>query len=239
MTAAPCKMLNWDSEFFGVRIAQVEGDRLTSAIIDQVLQWSRDQQIACLYFLCASDDDESVRVAEWNQFHLIDIRVELSWRVRKVENNPVGNTRSFQRSDLLKLQEIASSSYELSRFYFDHRFDLAQSSALYREWITKSCEGHADAVFVASHRGSTGGFITCHLDSTGRGRIGLVGVSEDTRGAGVGRALIETAQRYFFDKGVSEVFVVTQGRNIAAQRLYQGTGFRTYSMRLWYHRWFE
>jgi ribosomal protein S18 acetylase RimI-like enzyme len=230
-------MLNWDAEFFGVRIAQVEGDRLTDATADQVLQWSRDQQIACLYFLCASDDDESVRIAERNQFHMVDIRMELSWRVKKVGNGSVNNTRPFQRPDLPTLQEIAASSYELSRFYFDRRFDRAQSSALYREWITKSCDGYADAVFVAPHWDSVGGFITCHLDSPERGRIGLVGVSEDARGAGVGRALIETAQSYFFDKGASEVFVVTQGRNIAAQRLYQAAGFRTHSMRLWYHIW--
>lgn len=238
MMNAPCKLLNWDSEFFGARIAQVEGGRLNDATINRVLQWSRDQQIACLYLLCASDDDESVRVAEQNQFHLVDIRVELSWRVQKIDNDSAGAARLFQQSDLPELQRIAADSYELSRFYFDRRFDRTQCSALYREWITKSCDGYANAVFVSRNRDSVGGFITCHLDSPERGRIGLVGVSEDARGAGTGRALVETAQRYFFDKGASDVFVVTQGRNIAAQRLYQANGFRTHSVRLWYHRWF-
>jgi len=32
--------------------------------------------------------------------------------------------------------------------------------------------------------------------------------------------------------------VVTQGRNLAAQRLYQRNGFVTASLQLWYHRWF-
>jgi ribosomal protein S18 acetylase RimI-like enzyme len=31
--------------------------------------------------------------------------------------------------------------------------------------------------------------------------------------------------------------VVTQGRNIASQRLYQKHGFVTQSIQLWYHRW--
>ena len=35
------------------------------------------------------------------------------------------------------------------------------------------------------------------------------------------------------------VTVVTQGRNLAAQRLYQGNGFVTASLQLWYHRWFK
>ena len=32
--------------------------------------------------------------------------------------------------------------------------------------------------------------------------------------------------------------VVTQGRNVAAQRLYQSAGFRTAAVQLWHHCWF-
>ena len=32
--------------------------------------------------------------------------------------------------------------------------------------------------------------------------------------------------------------VVTQGRNIAGQRLYQRCGFLTRSVELWYHKWY-
>jgi ribosomal protein S18 acetylase RimI-like enzyme len=35
------------------------------------------------------------------------------------------------------------------------------------------------------------------------------------------------------------VSVVTQGRNVAAQRLYQRAGFVTASTQLWYHRWLD
>jgi len=239
MINAPCKMLDWDSEFFGARIARVEGDRLAGDAIDRVLQWRSDHQADCLYFLCASDDDESVRVAERNQFHLVDVRMELSWNVRKVEDDSAGDARFFRRSDLSQLQRIASGAYEMSRFYFDRRFARDQTSALYREWITRSCDGSADAVFVLPRRDLIAGFITCRRESPERGRIGLLGVGENLRGAGAGRALVKTAQSYFFGQGAKEVFVVTQGRNIAAQRLYQANGFRTHSMRLWYHRWFS
>jgi hypothetical protein len=31
---------------------------------------------------------------------------------------------------------------------------------------------------------------------------------------------------------------VTQGRNLAAQRLYQRTGFLIRDLQLWYHKWY-
>jgi dTDP-4-amino-4,6-dideoxy-D-galactose acyltransferase len=234
-----CKMLDWDTEFFGARIAKVEGVHLTDESVVQVLQWSRDHKVACLYFLCAPDDDRSVEIAEQNGFHLVDVRMELSWRLQAVTNDSKIEVRRFQPSDLPQLQEIASGAYESTRFYYDHYFSRAKSSELYREWITKSCEARADAVFVAPHQATVGGFITCHLESPQRGRIGLVGVNEAARGAGIGQALVKAAQRYFSDQGVGEAFVVTQGRNIAAQRLYQANDFRTHSTHLWYHKWLQ
>ena len=37
--------------------------------------------------------------------------------------------------------------------------------------------------------------------------------------------------------GCDEVSVVTQGHNVASQRVYQATGFRTSSAEAWYHWW--
>jgi ribosomal protein S18 acetylase RimI-like enzyme len=237
MTDAPCRKLDWDTEFFGLPIAQVNGGYLTPEIITEVLRWSRDNNISCLYFLCAPDDDYSVRIAEENGFHLVDVRVELSWRAHKVSDESNIIVRHFEDSDIAELLEIASQIYKSTRFYYDKQFTESQASALYREWITKSCNGYADTVLVSMHENTIGGFITCHVDSPERGRIGLVGVSDYARDNGIGRSLLKAAQQYFFDQGVRDVFVVTQARNIAAQRLYQAHGFRTYSTHLWYHKW--
>jgi ribosomal protein S18 acetylase RimI-like enzyme len=44
---------------------------------------------------------------------------------------------------------------------------------------------------------------------------------------------------WFAQQQVDTVTVVTQGRNIAAQALYQRRGFITQSQQLWYHKWFR
>ena len=55
-------------------------------------------------------------------------------------------------------------------------------------------------------------------------------------GAGVEKDY-ESALDWFATQGVEKVTVVTQGRNGAAQRLYQRCGFVTGSIHLWYHKW--
>jgi dTDP-4-amino-4,6-dideoxy-D-galactose acyltransferase len=233
-----CKFLEWDSEFFGARIARIDSNHLTVESLDRIFQWRRENNIDCLYFLCASDDDKSIIVAENAGFHLVDVRLELSCRASNQPNSQKIPVRLFLESDLPELQQIAADAYIDSRFYYDRNFAREKVSALYREWITKSCRGHADAVLIAQHQESVGGFITCHVEPPYFGQIGLVGVSSNARGHHIGGALVKSALKYFNERGVTEVIVVTQGRNIAAQRLYQANNFRTYSVNLWYHKWF-
>lgn len=243
MLSPLCEFLEWDSAFFGIRVGRVTTNRLTTLDMPRVLDWCREQQVRCLYFLCAPDHDESVQLAESHQFHLVDIRVELAWQLAdKLEselwNGGLDIVRPYRSEDRPDLLKIAETAYYDTRFYYDHNFTHEQASALYREWIAKSCDGFADAVLVASRDDGIGGFVTCHVDSPQRGRIGLVGVRNDLQGRGIGWLLVKAAQTYFVRHGVNEVHVVTQGRNIAAQRLYQKCGFRSYALYLWYHKWF-
>jgi ribosomal protein S18 acetylase RimI-like enzyme len=239
-----CRQLEWDTEFFGVRIGRIEVTRLTDDLMTDVLGWSRGNQLRCLYFLCDSDHNESVCIAEANGFHLVDIRIVFAKDIENAlldqsESELAGRIRPFQSKDLPFLQGIASSIYDNTRFSYDEHFDRQRVSDMYREWIMKSCRGGADAVLVARRQGAITGYITCHLDSPQRGRIGLMGVAAQMRGTGVGTALVHSALEYFSRHGSTRVEVATQGRNLAAQGLYQSAGFRTHSLQLWYHKWFE
>ncbi|HEX8491246.1 MAG TPA: GNAT family N-acetyltransferase [Pyrinomonadaceae bacterium] len=239
-----CRILEWDTAFFGVRIGRIEPERISTDDIKRVLEWCREEQVQCLYFLCAPDDDQTVKIAEAHGFHLVDIRVDLSKQI-----SPGGELSQLQpgafavhpyrKEDWPILQRIAETSYTDTRFFYDEHFTREQAAALYREWLRKSCDEFADALLVAQNQENVAsGFITCHVDSPQAGRIGLVGVSDEARGAGVGQLLVRAALSYFAERGVSEVGVVTQGRNLAAQRLYQKCGFRSRSLHLWYHKWF-
>jgi len=232
-----CQYLKWDSDFFGRRIARVVPTRLTERSAGRIRSWCDSQNIDCLYFLADSDHAETVKLAEQARFHLVDVRVTLAaklegWTPMRPAKACV---RLFRTEDLPTLRAIARVSHRDSRFYYDRNLPHPLCDALYEAWIENSTQGYAQAVLVADVHGEPVGYISCHLASAGQ--IGLFAVAENVQGQGLGRQLVFAAFRWFLDRKVSQVTVVTQGRNIRGQRLYQRCGFSTRSLQLWYHYW--
>ncbi len=235
-----CQYLDWDSEFFGRRIGSVREAQLSSNALVEIEQWCANNRIDCLYFLADFGDPETIRLAEEHDFRLVDIRLTLAMNP-PISLDPVSCSSTIRSSRILDvpvLRTIARTNHRDSRFYFDPHFPRERCDSLYETWIEKSFQGLADAVFVPELDGRPAGYITCTVKPDKSGQIGLVGLAPEARGKGLAFELVQTALRWFSSRGVRQVTVVTQGRNIRAQRLYQRSGFATESVRLWYHRWF-
>ena len=237
---AVCSYLEWDSNFFGVRIGRIESHRLSSEILAQATEWAHENRIDCLYFLSVADDSQSVHLAEENHFQQVDVRVTFERDLPDDLEAPphLGATvRLGREEDLPTLRSIAAVSHHDTRFYFDGRFDHARCDQLYETWIEKSLHGFADAVLVAERSGTPVGYVTLNQHESGS-QIGLIAVAAGHQGVGLGRLLVEQSLAWARQHGARRMKVVTQGRNVPAQRLYQRCGFVTASFELWYHRWF-
>jgi dTDP-4-amino-4,6-dideoxy-D-galactose acyltransferase len=231
----PCEFLDWDSQFWGFRIGRVRGDRRLS--LERVDAWCAEHAIRCLYLLADANDFEAARLAEGAGFRLADTRMTYALSVTADACDCVG-VRLADDADIPDLRRIASTSYRSSRFYFDLYFPRHLCDELYATWIERSCRGYADAVFVVEGDGGVEGYISCHLEAgPPHGRIGLVGVDAAARGRGVAQRLVHHACEWFKSAGVSKVSVVTQARNVEAQRVYQRSGFLVEDVGLWFHRW--
>ena len=234
-----CTYLEWDSQFFQRRIARLNRHRLDHATMAECAHWCQHHRIDCLYFLADSNDLETPRLAEANGFHLTDIRMTLG-RVVVPEDfaaNSFAGFRHAREDDLRALRTIARTSHRDTRFYFDGHFEQEKCDLLYATWIENSFRGFAQAVLMAEADGEPAAYLTCHLNDQAS-QIGLVGVGEGHRGKGLATKLVRAFLSWSREQGARRALVVTQGRNLPAQRLYQRNGFITSSMDLWYHRWF-
>ncbi len=238
-----CQYLKWDSDFFGCRIARLLPGRLDRLIIERVNAWCNANAIDCLYFLSNSDDDVTRQLAVSNGFRLVDVKVTLELRIRNKyhfdQNREDIVFRASLSEDIPFLKAIARVGHHYTRFYFDKHFPAAACDALYETWIEKSCNGYADIVFVAEHSGLPVGYASCHLSPDGIGKIGLIAVASDFQKRGIGRLLVERALDWFCSKGSRKIVVVTQERNIGAQRLYEKCKFVPVNTEIWYHKWFH
>ncbi len=232
-------VLEWDSAFFGLRLARVTGPTLHLASAAEAVSQGRAQRVDCLSLLLPAQDAPSIVAAQAAGFRLVDLRLTLE-RPAETVLPPPANTplvRAHTPADVPALEAIAGQAHRNTRFSRDPRFSQERAADLYRIWIRQECEGAADQVLVAEEDGTPVGYVSCHVERDGLARIGLFGVRSDVRGSGAGRALLAAALAWFADAGNSAVSVVTQGHGIPALRLYQGAGFLISRVELWFHLW--
>ena len=241
-----CELLQWDSEFFGFRIARVCGDALRQEPALQIDDWCRNNRVRGLYFLARADDPATIQRAEHLGFNLVDIRVTFE-REMMNSHEPARSKlpdgiyiRPVQPDDLPGLQVMARIGHRETRFFSDSHFPRHRVEELYSTWVTLEIQGRAQTVLVAASAANQPlGYVSCHIDTSSReGEIGLVGVSPEVRGRGIGKSLVLGAMDWYQNQSAHKVIVITQGNNLAAQRLYQKCGFISLKLQLWYHKWY-
>lgn len=196
------RRLSWDSDWFGLEVGRFEGP--ASA-------WIEDPAFDVVYWLASPD-----AIAP-SGFQRMDQRVEYLW-----EGQPPalpGDLIEVTGDERQPLIALAESSFDDTRFTRDPRFPRDRVDAMYGEWVRKAEHVYCDELRQ--------GFVT-----VGSGVLGLIAVSAEARGQGLGGKLIQAAQACG-----SPLRVVTQGDNDAARRAYERAGFRIETVGTWYHWW--
>ncbi len=230
------RRLEWDSRHFGLEIAQLDRPPATDAELISTMREARRSGIDCVYSLVAADDFDLAWRLESVGFTARDLRLEFHRPVDATSAADEGGTRLGTDADVDALARMSTAGFTGTRFAADPEFPRTAVATLYDVWLRNSFAGFADAVLVIGPVGAPQGFVTLH--STGpSARIGLIAVDSAARGGGVGQRLVAGANRWASTRGSRELRVVTQGRNTAAQRLYQRCGFLSATAHTWYHAW--
>jgi len=233
--------LDWDSDFFGFPIAYLSSHIITDSVMFRIDKYVKSNNIKLIEYLCNCHDYGSVLAAENHKFHFADIRLTFERSIQKHANVVLPEGFYFGKAEerhVGKLKNIAENLYLDSRYYFDKNFDIEKTNIFYQNWVEKAVLGTFDnecyCVFVQDE---PVGFCTIRYSKSNNVNIGLFGIDNQYQGIGLGKNILFLVFNELNDKQIEKIFVVTQGRNYPAQRIYQSVGFLTKSTELWYHKW--
>lgn len=235
------RILDWDSEFFGYKIASLGTHNLKLAHLKEILSDMQRNHITLAYCFVKPDDELSNSSLRECSGFLADEKITfiiyLSEVMRKVYSDYIEPYRLNATSDKLRLLALQSGYY--SRFRIDPKFCNNEYQKLYLEWIDKSVSKlMSDEILVFYKNDDEKGFVTLGIKD-GVGSIGLIAVDEFERGNSIGKELMNSAFSFFLSKHINHVEVVTQKANNVACEFYQSLGFSVKRIENVYHLWIK
>ncbi len=236
------KVRDWDTDFFGFKIAYIACFCLSPNIYDAVLRHVVENNIQLIEFVCDCNDLQSIRIAEKMSFKLVDIRMTYSKKFDNKKLNEYTNDIDFRKAtekDLYEIEQMAGTIFTKSRYIFDDRFPAHKVKDLFKLWAKKAILGKFDdESWCLSDGDKIIAFCTIRYMENNCAQIGLIGVDTEFTGKGIGKRMLENVLYMLTIAGIKELKLDTQGRNYAAQNLYSSAGFKLIKMCYFYHKWY-
>jgi len=232
------EILDWDSHFFGFKIARSNNPIIESVSeINDLLKDANQENIKLIYFIV---DEQNHAINEWLSSIDKPVTTNLTFKLNPNDvksKSHVGVEVYNQTSIEKELFELAIQAGHDSRYKLDQRFRKGEFERLYQLWITNSVNHSiADYTFVYRANGLVKGFVT--LKITGQtGTIGLIAVDESTRGLGIGKMLLSQVFQTLAELKAEQCLVATQKDNIGAVKFYESFGFSIFKSEVFYHIW--
>jgi dTDP-4-amino-4,6-dideoxy-D-galactose acyltransferase len=225
--------LNWDSNFFNLNIGK--------AIINNTEEYFlahaefTKSKFDLIYIFCPETIDYQTIEIIKSKKNLHDTKLTFT------KNNLTSYklNSNINSINLLspKLEELAIKSGIFSRFKRDHHLNK-YFPLLYKTWIHRSVNHEiADIVYgYFSDSQELLGVLTLKKDDN-IAKIGLISVSEESRGLGIGKALLHQAEHWCFINRVEKLSVDTQELNKKANSFYRVYDFNLSNKLHIFHLW--
>ena len=237
-------LLDWDTEFFGFKVARITVGIDDPNKLQQVLDQAQQEHVKLVYW-SAADNPINTMASEIEALggSLVDIKTTYAMDLSFVSRTSFALSKDIDikpynlSMPIEDFYALAIQSGEFSRFAVDKNIPREKYEALYIKWIDASLQKViADEVLVIIDSGKVAGMVTLG-EKNKRGDIGLLAVDGNYRGKKFGQALVNAAQLWFIDNGYKYAQVVTQAKNEAACGLYRKCGYDVDSIEYFFHFW--
>lgn len=234
------QILDWDSNFFGYKIAKANASNLKRDELKNLLSRLSHLNVRLVYWFVNPKDEASNRTAKYNNGFLADDRItyKISLSNYHPEKVDYQHLKSYLHKPLnTKLLSLALQSGFYSRYKQDKKFVHNEFTKLYTKWLERSLNGEiAKEVIVYIDNEIEKGLVTLGVKDN-YGSIGLLAVDKNFRGRSIGKQLINATLVRFKKLGYRDVKVTTQKKNKIACKFYEKLGFVEENVQNVYHFW--
>ncbi|MRS17383.1 dTDP-4-amino-4,6-dideoxy-D-galactose acyltransferase [Enterobacteriaceae bacterium RIT691] len=220
---ANIEALNWETQFFGINSAIARFSDDAGILTESGLaKWSRVQAKIPAHRVDLLDALQQLG------FQLVEGEVDFCLPVKACVDP---GAEVAQESDIPHLRELAAQVFAQSRFRAPWYAEDA-SGRFYAQWIENAVRGTFDnqCLVFRDQKQAIRAFVSLRQLSESDARIGLLA------GRGAGKALMEAAQRWAHQRGLTTLRVATQMGNTAALKRYIQSGAVPESTAYWLYR---
>lgn len=220
---ANIESLNWENQFFGINSAIVRFSEAAGALTESELaQWSRVQA------KIPAHRTDFLDALQQLGFQLVEGEVDFCLPIQACRDP---GAEVAQQSDIPRLRELAAQVFAQSRFRAPWYAQDA-SGRFYAQWIENAVRGTFDnqCLIFRDQKQEICAFVSLRQLSESDARIGLLA------GRGAGKTLMEAAQFWAHQRGLTTLRVATQMGNTAALKRYIQSGAVPESTAYWLYR---
>lgn len=227
-------ILEWDSEFFNFPIGQVQFKIESLSDLEEIVTFQSNHKKSLCYY--SSSEEIPVSLLKHNKLS-IQLADRKTTYIKSINPNLTIDQKVHSanvKSNEDQLNKLAILSGQYSRFNTDSNFTKSDFEKLYIAWMKNSLN-KTFAKEVLVYDGEVGMVTLSEKDN--RADIGLIAVENNSQGKGIGKSLMESAEKWFANHKYNTIQVITQGDNSPAKKLYESCGYSIEKTEYVYHIW--
>ena len=227
--------LKWDTDFFGVNCAK--------AILHKPLtfdEWKELKENFEDYQFVAIENSNSEPInaqliGKSTEAFLADVSIQFKKKLEFSYEMPVNISIHRALEKIEQITEIAE--FQFSKFVEDPELAKRGGNHVYHQWLINAF-GKSDKYFALSknENGKVNGFLL-YSYSNDTCVVELISVVKSSTQGGIGTTLFKAVEYTAYQRGITEIRVGTQIRNIGAINFYQKMGCKQIGCHQVFHLW--